>query len=252
MSKPTLLHGIVAGLAIFCCAASVHATTLTVYGDGSLAKASEGETAFLAGLTSTTTESFEGFTASHDAAHAKPSFSTSVGTFTQIKPGNDISACTPECDGLAILSSGTTPFEGRFAIAGKNWIDSNDSDEMEWVASTPSTNVGFYLTDPNDVGARVGIHGVDGSSVVFTFDDIFGKSLANGQVFYIGIVSSAKIAKLEFFSDPDKPTKSPKNDGYGIDKFTVGSTKKVPEPGVLLLLGAGLIALCGVRRRQAG
>lgn len=211
-----------------------NATTLFISGEGLLA-ASAAETAFLAGLGSATTESFEGFTAANPAVKP-PFFVTSVGTFTQIVAGI-LGACAPTtCTGLSILSVGTTPFDGRFAVDGNNWLDSNDSQEMTWTP-TPlpmPSSLGFYLTDPNDSNGRMDITTGDGLLTSMLFGNVFGGDLENGKVFYISIFDADGIASVKFVAND-------LDDGYGIDRFSIGSP--VPEPATLLLLGSGLAGL---------
>lgn len=211
-----------------------NATTLSTSGEG-LVAAGAAETAFLAGLASVTTESFEGFAAANPAV--KPlSFLTSVGTFTQILAGIGGACGATTCTGLAILSAATTPFSGRFAVDGSNWLDSNDSREMTW-SSAPlplPTSLGFYITDPNDAGGRMDITTVDGGLTSTSFFDLFGSALGNGKVFYITIVDADRIASVKFISNDLA-------DGYGLDRFSVG--EPIPEPGTLLLLGSGLAGL---------
>jgi hypothetical protein len=230
-------------------AALIGATSLTaapilnVYGTGTLGTAVAAEAAFLAGLTSFVTEDFEtGFV----PGDRSPSYDTAVGTFTAVTPGNsDIgAACGTQClDGLAILTDGTTPYGGRFAVEGDNgtWLDSNDYKKMTWEANDSYESVGFFLTDLNDVGARLSITSFDSESTEVDLGSLFATGLSNGRIYYVTIEDSAGISRLDFYSDPGRT----RNDGYGIDRFTAA---QVPEPGTLFLLGAGLVALATRRR----
>lgn len=218
-----------------------NATTLFTSGEG-LGAAGAAETAFLAGLASVTTESFEGF----EAANPTPKplfFDTSVGRFTQNTPGIGGACALTTCIGLSILSAPpTSPFGGRFAVDGNNWLDSNDSQEMTWSpAPLPlPTSLGFYITDPNDAGGRMDITTVDGGLTSTSFIDLFGSDLVNGKVFYITIADTDGIASVKFISNDLA-------DGYGLDRFSVG--EPIPEPGTLLLLGSGLAGLGFLGRR---
>jgi hypothetical protein len=115
---------------------------------------------------------------------------------------------------------------------------------MSFTATTTWDSIGFYITDPNDVGARVKLEGFDGSATSIFLEDLFGAALPNGRVYYVSIFAPDGIKSLTFTSDAGA-----NNDGFGIDKFTVGMA--VPEPGTVLLLGAGLVGLAGWQRRQA-
>jgi hypothetical protein len=116
------------------------------------------------------------------------------------------------------------------------------------VTLTPLSDInaiGFYLTDPNDARGRFSIGGVD-----FLLADIFGSWLANGTVFYISLFDSAGLGAISLYSNT-------RADGYGIDNVTIGNlltataNVAVPEPGVLTLLGLGLLGLGVMRTRRA-
>jgi hypothetical protein len=162
-------------LAVLCAAGPAHAgPVLSVLGDGTLNTAITGakaqETAFLAGLAGLTvnTEDFESglFVA---GSRAFDYTSPLVGNFHAVTPGNDDigSSCGTRCnDGLAILNKATTPFDGRFAVEGDSgkWLDSNDYKKMAWTPGSSVTQVGFFITDINDVHAKVAIHSFEGDT----------------------------------------------------------------------------------------
>lgn len=229
LSLSVVLIGLIAG--------SAHADMITISGEG-LPAASTAEAAFLAGLVSFTTESFE---APPAARFLGTPISRPVGDFSQEEAGTG-GACEPECsDGLAILDAGTTPFGGRFAVDGDQWLDSWDSREMLFVPSGTVDSIGFYLTDPDDAGAITDISLTNGLAVTTDFDSIFGGGLPNGDVYYVSLFAPSGIASLQIFSNNN-------NDGYGIDSFTAGQV--VPEPGTLGLMSAGLLFVVGYTRRR--
>ena len=165
-----------------------------------------------------------------------------VGTFTSEVAGSGglCDSGSFSCNaGLAILDSGTSPFNGRFAVSGNNWLDSMDAREMSFAPAAGYNAMGFYMTDPNDSGGRFSIGGED-----FLFQDIFGSALGNGSIFYITLFDAAGLGDVSIFSNNS-------NDGYGLDNVTVG-TVTVPEPGTVALLALGLVGLLVARKRKTG
>lgn len=223
---------------------------VTVSGPG-ISEAEAAETDFLAFLKDTTTETFEGFTAATSSADQLTTISTSVGDFTQLQSGGDYpsEACNAggfSCaGGLAILNPDTSPFNGRYPMpddpANENWLDSMDSQQMQFTLAGMYTAVGFYLTDPNDVGGIMNIMFADQSQGVLDLGPVFASGLTSGSAFYIGIMSDVAISSLTFYTNDE-------NDGFGIDNVTVGT---VPEPGTLALLGLGLAGIGIMKRRKS-
>lgn len=244
------LTGIALASAFSVSVANAAMIDVTVSGPG-VAEAEAAETDFLAFLKDTTTETFEGFTAATGSADQTTTINTSVGDFTQLQPGGDYpsEACNDggfSCaGGLAILNADTSPFNGRYPmpddVENENWLDSMDSQQMKFTLAGMYTAVGFYLTDPNDVGGIMNILFADQTEGTLDLGAVFDPSLASGSAFYVGIMSDVAISSLTFYTNDE-------NDGFGIDNVTVGT---VPEPGTLALLGLGLVGMGVMKRRKS-
>lgn len=223
---------------------------VTVSGPGT-ATAEAAEATFLSFLKDTTTETFEGFTAATSSADQSVTINTSVGSFEQLMTGGDYASESCNADGfsclggLAILNQDTSPFDGRFPMptdaANTNWLDSMDSQEVQFSLAGLFTAVGFYLTDPNDVGGLMDIVFADASSATFDLSNVFTGAHSSGGAYYLGFMSDMAITSLVFRSNDE-------NDGFGIDNVTVGT---VPEPGTLALLGLGLAGIGAMRSRKS-
>lgn len=242
--KMERMLGVAAGLALgsFGLASTAQAVPMLSVSGAGEAAAVAAEANFLAKLKTSTTEGFESFTAGSGSQN--PTINTSVGSFTQ-----DVAGVGGQCStggftcsgGVAVLDTLTSPFGGRFPTpdagpTNKNWLDSMDSQEMTFSLNPGNNAVGFYITDPNDVGGRLTVGGVS-----FTFTDIFGSALGNGNVFYVSLFDEAGLGDITFYANAKK-------DGYGIDNVTVGT---VPEPGTLALLGLGLAGIGVMRRKKS-
>lgn len=220
---------------------------------GGIGSAKHAEAAFLAGLASYVTESFEAFAPpggsngpGNQGGLVQPSFTTAIGTFSQSAPPPRLTGdlCVPTCgDGLAVLSRRTSPFDGRFAVGpGRQWLDTNDASGARITFAEPYGAIGFFLTDMNDF-ARLRIDAFGGEPASATL----GHGYPSGFSTYVWMTDPAGIRSIDLTMDAWR------NDGFGIDRLTVAaalSPEPVPEPGTLLLLGAGLLVL-GRRRRRA-
>jgi hypothetical protein len=227
------------GLAVLLGASVEAVPVVSVSGEG-LAAANAAQAAFLAGLATSTTESFESYAVAY-----YPTLVTSVGTFTQVSPGADEPLCSPHCsDGLWVLDAAHTPAWGRFATDGERWLDTNDSRETRWTAAPfpLPTRIGFFINDPDDAGGDFTLLALNGLGVSSSLIDLVADNLGNGKVFYVTVSDPEGLKEIRIFSnDP--------NDGLGIDEFTAGNPP-VPEPGTMSLLGTGLLAAALRARRR--
>ena len=218
-------------------AGGAHAVSVTPTGPD-LFSAQGGEAAFLSGKTVVATEDFE---TSTDGDRSL-SFGTAVGTFTD-QIGTSIHGGT----GLGILSSSTTPFNGRSNTTpgGALWLDSFDSTDVILDLMLPSnaTGIGFFMTDLDDQGADTQLELFDSADASLGTFDLTPGAQSNGSVFYQAIdFMGADVSKLQFtLTDPA--------DGWGIDDISVTAPIPLPAAGWMLLAGAG--ALAGVARRRS-
>ncbi|MHA7808352.1 MAG: hypothetical protein ACX933_00980 [Marinobacter adhaerens] len=167
--------------------------------------------------------------------------STGIGGFSTIEVGyGGLCDSGPyACDsGIAVLNATESPFSGRFAVSGGNWLDSMDARQMDISLAKGFNSIGFYITDPNDAGGRLSVGGVD-----FEFDNIFGSGQSNGRIFYVSLFDQSGLGDISIFSNNS-------DDGYGIDNVTVAN---VTEPGTVSLLVLGLFGIAlAVKRRGRG
>jgi hypothetical protein len=234
-------HGLIKAITGLLFAFSVNAyavPTFNISGQG-LVTSTAAEDAFLSTLASGyITESFESFA----APTLTKNLDTSVGSFSQVVAGVG-GACKPNCDkGVAVLTGPTSPFSGRYAIDGSKWLDSWDSQHLNFTLNQAATHVGFYLTDPNDVGGRLSLKLKDGADLDLSLVDVIGGAQTDGRVFYLSFFAVEGIKEINFFSNH-------KADGFGIDKVTIGYAK-VSEPATLAIASLGLIGLAFARRRR--
>jgi hypothetical protein len=235
-------------LAVF--AAAAHAAPVITYTvsapgtSGNTSAPDAAESLFLSTLgAGSTTENFDSFT----AGTQQGTFSTSVGDFTMAVAGAN-GLCTGSygtfggCEnGLVILDSNTTPFNGRFATSPDNWLDSFDAREVHFDPIAGVNSIGMFISDPNDAGGRFQFTLSSGDLVDGDLGRLLGNSaISNGRLYYVTFTSSHDITRLSIITHNS-------DDGFGIDDVTVA---RVPEPGTLALLGLGLLGAGAMRRRR--
>jgi hypothetical protein len=178
-----------------------------------------------------------------------PELLTNVGTFEGLG-GSTPTGSTAVGNGVdvAVKAKGSDDDGGRMNTTdgGKKWLDSNDRQSVKWKLPNVETlihKVGFFLSDPNDVGARVLFEGNDTPATVLGANP-FLISVESGSVFFVTL----------FFDGPVKAKDltvellGRAGDGVGVDDPRFAA---VPLPPTVLLLGSAFVGAAFLRRRKA-
>jgi hypothetical protein len=127
-------------------------------------------------------------------------------------------------------------------VGDKNYLDSNDTNGIKWVASaaggTEFNRLLFTLTDPTDQGKKLTIS-ANGFSETFTI----APREPNGEIFNVLIGFSDKVSSATI-----SMAKNGVNDGFSFDNATIGA---VPLPAAAWLLLGVSGALVAAKRRSA-
>lgn len=209
----------------------------------------DAETNFLDRLDQSKTENFEGIAEGTTAPQ-----DTAVGDFqaTADAEAGSGTACLEPCEEPAVFDEDVTDVtdSGRYDVTGADsskYLDSNDVTEVAWdvdatLDGTDDANaLGLFVMDPADEGALFEITTDGGDTELFSIDS--GQD--DGELFYLSAISTdgpITDARVMFENTDDNTA-----DGFGIDDATVG----VPTPGMLAMLGSGLLAM-GLFGRSRG
>lgn len=202
---------------------------------------------FLATLSGTGTEDFEGFDFG-DVAPINLSFPGSTGTIT------------------ATLSGGGTDINvdtgaGRFATSGTKAVETAAGGGFVISFDSPISAFGFFGTDVGDFNNALELSltpAGGGAAVPLAVGNTVGAP--SGSLLYFGFVdTSASYTQIAFLNNPGS------SDVFGFDDMTIGDVQQItnpprPENGViplpatlpLLLSGLGAAGVAVRRRRRRG
>jgi hypothetical protein len=192
--------------------------------------ATTAQTNFLSNLVGVGTESFE--TYSGGTGTPLPISFPGAGTATMLGTGS-----------VAEVTPGNTNGVGRYATDGSHYWESGGVFSIQF--SAPVAAFGFFGIDIGDFDGQLTATMIDGTTVKYTIPNTIGGN--GGSVLFWGIIDTAHP-----FTQVDFGNTAAGTDFFGFDQFTIGSVEQVhptPEPGMLLLLGAGFLGLIGLRRK---
>ena len=208
---------------------STHTTTLT--------NSNAAHNTFFSNLSGTQTQTFESY-----AANTYLPLTVSFGS-----AGN---ATLTDTSHTAHIASGADA-QGYFPISGSKFLETGTGSGFTINFSNPISAFGFYGTDVGDVGATLTLGLVGGVSTTLVVPATVGQNgSTSGSALYFGFYDLKNAYTSITFNNMGGPG----SDVFGFDDFTIGSLAQVtpaatPEPSSLMLLGSGLTALYGMRRR---
>lgn len=253
--RSRLCGAFLAGALVAGSAAGAATIDLRIQEFGDLAGARNALAAFQAGqdgsgatthrVTSSRTETFEGFDAWNYGGTGTQNPMTAVGRFTS-RGGIGTAGATIH-GGTALEMRRDNPMissRQNSTVDGANWLDSNDTLGMNWEAGgLPQFNaLSFLLTDVADKGAVFSI-GVGDT----LFSQVLGGEgrLADGTIHLVTILLPDAVNSLAMALRNNRL-----NDGFGIDDVTIANVAPIPLPPAAALLITGIAAMTALRRRR--
>lgn len=185
------------------------------------------EAAFLSNLTGVGTEDFESFLSGSTAP-----LTTDFGV-----------AGTATLQGVGTVVDGVNAF--RRAYSGSNYYETNTGN-FTINFSDSIAAFGFFGIDIGDFSGQATVTLSNGELRTYNIGHTIGSS-ANGALLFWGIIDTD-----ELFTSITIGNTGSSADWFGFDDFTIGTAEQVnpvPEPTTMLLLGAGLAGIAGMRKK---
>jgi hypothetical protein len=143
---------------------------------------------------------------------------------------------------------------GRFPISGSKYLETGAGSGFTITFSQPISAFGFYGTDVGDFGGILSLALSGITPEVLTIPATTGANgSTSGSVLYFGFYDTTDTFTSITFNNSG----SGGVDIFGFDDFTIGVPSEVtpitpgvtPEPASLMLLGTGMTALLGLRKK---
>lgn len=204
---------------------------------------------FLANLTGTGTEDFDGFRNNQPSPLAL--------TF----PGAGGATLTGGNGHIEKVPAGKTNGYGRYGTSGRQFweVEAGGKGNFTVTFEGPAAAFGFYGVDIGDFGGQLVLQLNDTANTRLTVDNTIGSyGSTDGSVLFFGLVAEDAS---ELFTQVIFETSTGQGDVFAFDDMTVGSLAQVvnpegptavPEPSVIGLLSVGIagIGLTGRRLRR--